>query len=364
MMTHCVGRPLAVRNSALQRAEADFRTCLMRVRLFAEDIALQHGEAAESSAAARCFENVKAATWLAARGSLHLSAFTSAYGLAGGVVPFLILMPSYFQGHMTLGMMFQIEALVQGVRSSLDFFIGAYSDIAVWQAAASRLLALEDCVSELPQDAMSTSVSSPLHMENKSVITPGGVVLLENVSFEWGCGDRIVLCGPSGSGKSTLLRMLAGSGSRTAPCLPKDGVLLVSTSGFLLPHCATLRQCLAYPEAIAAVDDDLEEALARCGLDALIHRLDCYEDWESVLTLSDRQRLVFTRLISRWPSGVNWLLLDEVDGALDGHSALALHEELTVHLPRHVGIIVASRHHGVIQRPGWRCFRQIGRAHV
>lgn len=43
---------------------------------------------------------------------------------------------------MTLGAMFQTEALVVGVRSSLDFFVGAYADIAVWQSAAVRLLAL------------------------------------------------------------------------------------------------------------------------------------------------------------------------------------------------------------------------------
>mmetsp|Transcript_77294 Transcript_77294/g.239392 ORF Transcript_77294/g.239392 Transcript_77294/m.239392 type:complete len:130 (-) Transcript_77294:15-404(-) len=122
----------------------------MRLRIFAEDIAMRNGEDAEVSVALRCFEGVKAASWLAARCSLQLASFTSSYGTVGSVVPLLLLFPSYLDGHVTLGLMFQIEALVQGVRQSLDFFVGSYSDIALWSAASNRLLALEDIAAELP----------------------------------------------------------------------------------------------------------------------------------------------------------------------------------------------------------------------
>jgi len=144
-VTHLVGAPLASRNAALQRSEADFRTALMRLRLFPED-----SVAAESTQPIEYFETVKAATWLAARSSLNLSAFTSAYSLTSTVLPFLILAPSYFSGSISLGTMFQIEGLIGGVQGSLDFFIGAYGDIAVWQAATRRLLTLEASLKSAP----------------------------------------------------------------------------------------------------------------------------------------------------------------------------------------------------------------------
>jgi len=43
LMTHHVGQPLSSRGAALQRAEADFRAALLRLRIFAEDIACSRG---------------------------------------------------------------------------------------------------------------------------------------------------------------------------------------------------------------------------------------------------------------------------------------------------------------------------------
>merc|ERR1712151_754341 len=57
VLTHIVGHPLASRGAALQNAEADFRSAMMRLRIFAEDIALQHGESAEGASATRYLEN-------------------------------------------------------------------------------------------------------------------------------------------------------------------------------------------------------------------------------------------------------------------------------------------------------------------
>jgi len=146
LLTHVVGQPLASRNAALQRSEADFRTALMRLRLFSED-----SEPSDSIRPIEYFETVKAATWLAARSSLNLSAFTSAYGLTSTILPFLILAPSYFSGAITMGTMFQIEGLIGGVQGSLDFFIGAYTEIAAWQAATQRLLTLEVQLRDIPR---------------------------------------------------------------------------------------------------------------------------------------------------------------------------------------------------------------------
>lgn len=366
ILTHLVGRPLASQNASLQRAEADLRSALMRLRLFAEDIALQHGEAAEGASADRCFENVKAATWSAARGTFNLVTFTSAYGLAGGVLPFLVLVPSYFHGDMTLGSMFQLESVVGGVRASLEFFIGAYGDIAAWRASASRLLALEACVVDTPSRPILSrraAGDAAIRAEGLVIATTGKAVVLKDISFHWRSGDCVAIDGPTGSGKSALLRALAGAwppplAGRITSGGSAGGVaaLLVSASGFLLPPRATLRMCLAYPEAIAAFDEDVRTALIECGLEGLAGQLDREADWLAELSVSDRQRLAFVRLIVRWPAGVQWLLLDDVDGTLDGPEALSLYERLGVHRPASAGMVVVSRHREVVKQLGWRQF--------
>merc|ERR1712060_694074 len=103
-------------------------------------------------------------------------------------------------------------------------------------------------------------------------------------------------------------------------------------------------------------DEDLQEALTQCGLEALTQQLDREADWTRILSLADRQRLSFTLLLVMLPAGVQWLLLDDADGALDGETAFALHEQLVSRTPGSAGIIVVSRHPEVVHRPGWRQF--------
>lgn len=161
VMAHAVGKPLATRNVALQRAEANFRAGLMRARVRAEESA-STGEApdndarsqeTEESRVAALFEDVKAATWLAARSSLALSTFTSTYSVTGGLVPFLVLSPAYFRGDLTLGAMFQLESVCGNLRDSLDFVVNFYPDFASWRAATERLLALQTAAHSLPAES-------------------------------------------------------------------------------------------------------------------------------------------------------------------------------------------------------------------
>eukprot|EP00746_Dinoflagellata_sp_MGD_P054250 gnl/MRDRNA2_/MRDRNA2_23786_c0_seq1.p1 gnl/MRDRNA2_/MRDRNA2_23786_c0~~gnl/MRDRNA2_/MRDRNA2_23786_c0_seq1.p1 ORF type:complete len:561 (+),score=120.08 gnl/MRDRNA2_/MRDRNA2_23786_c0_seq1:22-1683(+) len=160
MMAHFVGRPLASRNIAQQRAEANFRAGLLRARVRAEESA-STGEApdggslpheAENPQVAALFDDVKAATWLAARSSLALSTFTSTYGVTGGLVPFLVLAPGYFRGDITLGAMFQLESVTGSLRDGLDFVLNFYPDYASWRAATERLLAMQVAANLLPPE--------------------------------------------------------------------------------------------------------------------------------------------------------------------------------------------------------------------
>src|SRR6187455_1172492 len=59
--------------------------------------------------------------------------------------------------------------------------------------------------------------------------TFGDRVLLDNVTWQVGDGDRVGLAGPNGAGKTTLLRMLAGLDE-------PDGGLVVKPSGLTVGY--------------------------------------------------------------------------------------------------------------------------------
>merc|ERR1712232_228757 len=161
---------------------------------------------------------------------MNLGAFTTMYGLAGGVIPFLVLAPYYFSGDISLGSMFQIEALIRGVQESLDFFVGAYADIADWRASTGRLLALESTAEQLSaegtsrftehhavvppltdlassQQAYSTmappTLAGTLSAKALTLKTTAGALVLANIDFEWLRGDLVSLEGPSAGAKTT-----------------------------------------------------------------------------------------------------------------------------------------------------------------
>jgi ABC-type uncharacterized transport system fused permease/ATPase subunit len=112
----------------------------------------------------------------------------------------------------------------------------------------------------------------------------------------------------------------ASSNSSGAPLsLPKD-MLFVPQKTYLTD--GTLREQLAYPDALAdvadpaALDDDSAEALlTTVGLEGLLARysLDTPEEWETILSGGEKQRLAWARLFMRRP---RFALLDEASAGV------------------------------------------------
>ena len=111
-ITHFIGRPLIGINFRQQRYEADFRHHLMRVREYSEAVALDHGEKVERAQLDTRFGNVLRNYLLLIKQQKNLVTFTSFFGQAAVIFPFLVAGQQYFGGAFQLGHLMQILSLI------------------------------------------------------------------------------------------------------------------------------------------------------------------------------------------------------------------------------------------------------------
>jgi ATP-binding cassette subfamily F protein uup len=176
-------------------------------------------------------------------------------------------------------------------------------------------------------------------------LTGGPKVLLDDLTWQVGPGDRIALVGANGAGKSTLLRVLAGVAT------PDSGRFVVGST----VRTAFLSQELAELPASLRVLEAVEEVARRVVLGkrelsaAQLAEVFGFTDkrlWTPVADLSggERRRLQLLRLLAGEP---NVLLLDEPTNDLDT-DALAALEDLLDTWPG--TLIVASHDRYLVER--------------
>ena len=168
-------------------------------------------------------------------------------------------------------------------------------------------------------------------------------LILDNVTWRLGPGDRVGVVGVNGSGKTTLLRVLAGLQSLA------DGRLRVGQTvriGYLSQDVAELDPTMRVLEAVESVQRRMVLGDGReLTASALLERfgfagdLQRNQHWTPVGDLSggERRRLQLLRLLMAEP---NVLLLDEPTNDLDLDSLTAL-EDL---LDGWAGTLVAASH--------------------
>jgi ATP-binding cassette subfamily F protein 3 len=137
-------------------------------------------------------------------------------------------------------------------------------------------------------------------------------LLLENVSFAIGWGERVVAVGPNGSGKTTLLRALQGEQGVAA------GRVTVSPSTRLgyLPQTepADDERSDRNPVQLVRAEVNLSETETRRFLHRFLFSGDEALRPLSQLSYGERRRLALARLVL---GGANLLVLDEPTNHLD-----------------------------------------------
>ena len=347
VLTHYIGRPLISLNFQQQRYEADFRHHMARVREYSESIALDRGEAVERTQLDGRFGKVLANYLRLLAAQKRLTWFTTGFGQAAVVFPFIVAAPRFFSGAIQLGELMQIASAFGRVQDSLSWFVDNYDRLASWRATTDRLTSFESAFTrnidakpsaQWSHDAIDSG--SP-EATDLTVRLPGGAALLAGQTLTVAPGERILLQGPSGSGKSTLFRALAGIWpyAQGRVRLPAGSMFIPQRAYF--PN-GPLRDALAYPEAPERYTDEaLRQALVEAELPALASRLDEADAWSQKLSGGEQQRLAIARVFLKQPQ---WVFADEVTSALDPQAEQTLYQRLIALVKRTGGGLISIAH--------------------
>jgi putative ATP-binding cassette transporter len=360
VLTHYIGRKQIPLNFQQQRYEADFRHHMVRVREYSEAIALDKGEPVERAHLDTRFSSVLANYLRLIRAQKNLIWFTTFFGQAALIFPFLVAAPRYFAGTIKLGEVMQIASAFGEVQNSLAWFVDNYSSLAAWRATTDRLTSFQESL-----DAQSTvhgpvvSGGSPgLATDGLQLALPDGTRLLSGLSLRVEPGDSVLVKGPSGSGKSTLFRAIGGiwpfgKGRVEVP----DDVMAIPQNPYF-PE-GKLRDAVAYPEPAARYTDDaMRQALTDALLPQLAGRLDDEDAWGQKLSGGERQRLAIARVLLKNP---RWLLADEATSALDPGAEETIYRTLLDRLRKVNGAIVSIAHRPALEafhRRRWEIERE------
>ena len=344
VITHFIGRPLIGLNFRQQRFEADFRHHLVRVREYSEAIALDHGEKVEHGQLDLRFGAVLRNYLQLIKQQKNLVTFTSFFGQAAVIFPFMVAAPRFFSGAIQLGQLMQISSAFGKVQDSLSWFVDNYDRVAIWRATTDRLTSFDDAMRAhaARTDALARGSAASLHTDDLTVALPDGRQLLSGAALSVLPGDSVLLQGPSGSGKSTLFRAFAGIWpfARGHVQVPGDAVFMPQRP--YVPD-GKLRDALTYPNPAANFSDDqLRQALTDALLPDLASRLDDSDSWSQKLSGGEQQRLAIARVLLKKPA---WLFADEITSALDAKAEGVLYKRLadTVHAAGGAMVSIAHR---------------------
>ena len=343
---HLIGRVLYNLLFMQENREADLRYSLMRVRVFAESIALYKANDFEKDSIFNRLFRVIENTKLIIKKNLQMVSFNTFYRNVSIVFPFIIMSPKFFSGAIKLGDLTQIAGAFGSVQGALSWVIDSYSSIANLKANVYRLNGFNESVAKWNEaqmqlkEVVSSEEAKSISMQNLELLLPNNQVLFTCPKLNFSQGNYLIT-GPSGSGKSTLFRAFSGiwpfvKGQINIPANLK--IMFLPQVSYM--PIGSLHQVLCYPDMSQEVPAKLITLLQYLGLDQLMERLEEIEEWSRVLSLGEQQKVAFIRTVLAEPDVV---FLDEATSAIDEESEAACYEMLKAHLPKATIISIGHR---------------------
>ncbi|KAI9103745.1 ABC transporter transmembrane region 2-domain-containing protein [Phlyctochytrium arcticum] len=165
-----------------------------------------------------------------------------------------------------------------------------------------------------------------IKFDHSPIVTPNGdTVLINDLSFQIGPGEHLMITGPNGAGKTSILRTLAGlwpifRGEISRPSDSLSSVLYIPQRPYLA--IGSLREQVIYPHTVdqmrkaGKTDDDLAVILKKVYLEYIPAReggWDAVKEWKDVFSGGEKQRMQIARLFYHQP---RFAVLDEATSAV------------------------------------------------
>ena len=323
-LAYFLGRPYTRATDQRQTVEANLRFGLARARGNSEAITLIRGEGFERQRVRELFADIQNVWHRQTAGLGWILLFTSGYGTLAAAFPILVAAPRYIAGSITLGILVQTAQAFQQVTSALSWPVDNLARRAEWRASADRVLVLYRALQGLTHDlahldgraiVLETASKPNLVFRKLSIANPGGELILAAFNAEIELGERVLIAGDSNAAVK-LFKVVAGlwPWGEGRVELPSGATIFFMPQRPYLPD-GSLRGVVSYPSAPSRFElAAIGAVLQRTGLGHLIPRLDEAGNWEETLTVAERQRLGFARLLLHRP---NWIFLQEATDALD-----------------------------------------------
>lgn len=353
--------------------EANFRFSLVRIRENAESIAFYHGANREFTYIKQIFAPVlsiynKVITW-----ERNLDIFQNIYGYITWMLPALIIGPRILAGEpgLEVGAIQEANGAFGKVFRSLNIIVRMFEFLTSFIAGIERLESFARVLEKpkvLPVEGnttIETIEDSRLSLQHLTLQTPKYErTLVKNVSIELQPGEGLLIVGVSGGGKSSILRAIAGlwnSGTGKVYRPKPEEILFLPQRPYMI--LGSLRDQLLYPRTdLNLSDEEIYRVLNQVQLPKLATRfssgLDTIEDWDNMLSMGEKQRVAFARLLLSKP---RYAILDEATSALDVQNEQRLYQHLQTLSIAYISVghrpTLLQYHHQVLEVMGdenWR----------
>ena len=349
------GFPLVGASNLRQTVEANFRFGLARAREYSESIALIGGDSDERTHLQELLRGVRRGWERQTYGLVRIIVFTTAYGVLANPFPLLVAAPRYIMGLISLGTLMQMAQAFSQVTAALAFPVDNLSGIALWRASVERVMALQNALGGLQEKLGANRIEvrhegDSLHFDGVRVMDHDAVPLMHELTAEIGPGEHVLIEGKTPIAHKLILAVAGlwpwGTGKVT---LPAGAKIFIATDRPYVP-VGPLGEAVCYPMTLGVcVPDDINSALRRVGLGDWAGHLGVVENWDSVFSVAQQQRLSFARMLLHRP---DWIFLSDATNALDAAAQREMAELLAKEFPSATVVAVgrAGMFDGFFQR--------------